>query len=32
RLEAACARALTLGTVGYKSLATILEKGLDRRP
>jgi transposase len=32
RLEAACARALTLGTVGYKSLATILEKGLDQRP
>ena len=32
RLEAACARALTLGTVSYKSLATILEKGLDQRP
>jgi len=32
RLEAACARALLLGTVSYKSLAAILEKGLDQRP
>jgi transposase len=32
RLEAACARALTLGTVSYKRIAAILEKGLDRRP
>jgi transposase len=32
RLEAACARALRIGTVGYKSIASILEKGLDRRP
>jgi transposase len=32
RLEAACARALTIGTVSYKSIASILEKGLDRRP
>jgi transposase len=32
RLEAACARALTLGTVSYKSIAAILDKGLDRRP
>lgn len=31
-LEAACTRALTLGTVSYKSLAMILEKGLDQRP
>jgi transposase len=32
RLEAACTRALTIGTVSYKSIASILEKGLDRRP
>jgi transposase len=32
RLEAACARALTIGTVSYKSLASILAKGLDQRP
>jgi transposase len=32
RLEAACARALAIGTVRYKSIASILEKGLDRRP
>lgn len=32
RLEAACARALTIGTLSYKSIASILEKGLDRRP
>ena len=32
RLEAACARALAIGTVSYKSIASILEKGLDRRP
>jgi transposase len=32
RLEAACRRALTIGTVSYRSIASILEKGLDRRP
>ena len=32
RLEAACARALAIGTVSYKSIASILEKGLERRP
>jgi transposase len=32
RLEAACTRALAIGTVSYKSIASILEKGLDRRP
>ena len=32
RLEAACVRALSIGTVSYKSIASILEKGLDRRP
>jgi len=32
RLEAACTRALSIGTVRYKSIASILEKGLDRRP
>jgi transposase len=32
RLEAACARALAIGTVSYKSLASILANGLDRRP
>lgn len=32
RLEAACARALAIGTISYKSLASILAKGLDARP
>lgn len=32
RLEAACARALALGTASYKSIESILKKGLDRRP
>jgi transposase len=32
RLEAACTRALAIGTVSYKSIASILQKGLDRRP
>ncbi len=32
RLEAACARALRLGTCSYRSLKSILEKGLDRQP
>ena len=31
RLEAACARALALGTASYRSLESILKKGLDRR-
>jgi transposase len=30
RLEAACGRALLLGTCSYKSLASILHKGLDQ--
>jgi transposase len=32
RLEAASARALAIGTVSYTSIASILAKGLDRRP
>jgi transposase len=32
RLEAACQRALTLGACSYKSLASILKNGRDRRP
>lgn len=32
RLEAACARALALNSLSYKSISSILEKGLDRRP
>lgn len=32
RLEAAGARALAIGTISYKSLASILAKGLDQRP
>jgi len=32
RLEAACQRALTLGACRYKSIESILRKGLDRRP
>ena len=32
RLEAACARALIIGTHRYRSVASILQKGLDREP
>ena len=32
RLEAACARALLLGTSHYKSIASILSHGLDQQP
>ena len=32
RLEAACARALCAGARSYKSVASILEHGLDRQP
>ncbi len=32
RLEAACRRALTLGACSYKSMESILKKGLDRQP
>ena len=32
RLEAACARALASGADSYRSIASILDKGLDRRP
>lgn len=32
RLEAACSRALAIGSPSYKSIRTILEKGLDRLP
>lgn len=32
RLEAACQRALLLGTHRYKSIESILKNGLDRRP
>ena len=32
RLEAACKRALAIHSLSYKSIASILEKGLDRRP
>jgi transposase len=32
RLEAACGRALVLGTYGYKSIRSILEKRLDQQP
>jgi len=32
RLNAACARALTLGTHRYKSIESILKKGLDQQP
>lgn len=32
RLEAACARAVTLGARRYKSVASILKAGLDRQP
>lgn len=32
RLEAACERALTVGTVNYDSVRSILITGLDRAP
>lgn len=32
RLEAACQRALVLGTASYRSVRSILDKGLDRLP
>ena len=32
RLEGACARALASGADSYRSIASILDKGLDRRP
>lgn len=32
RMEAACTRALAIGTHRYRSVASILEKGLDRQP
>jgi transposase len=32
RLEAACERALLIGAVTYKSVKSILKKGLDRQP
>jgi transposase len=32
RTEAACQRALTAGAVSYKSVASILKRGLDRLP
>jgi transposase len=32
RLEAACARALAIRAVSYKSIDSILEKGLDKQP
>jgi transposase len=32
RLEAACARALALGTMSYKSIQSILKTGLDGQP
>lgn len=32
RLEAACRRALTLNACSYKSIESILKKGLDRQP
>jgi hypothetical protein len=32
RLEAACVRALALGVYRYRSVASILDKGLDRQP
>jgi transposase len=31
RLEAACARALRFGTCSYRSIKSILEKGLERQ-
>jgi transposase len=32
RLEAACSRAMTIGSPSYKSIQAILKKGLDRLP
>lgn len=32
RVEAACRRALAVGAISYKSVKSILEKNLDRRP
>ena len=32
RMEAACTRALSIGAHRYRSVASILEKGLDRHP
>jgi len=32
RMEAACTRALALGAYRYRSVASILDKGLDRQP
>jgi hypothetical protein len=32
RLEAACRRALAIGTCSYKSVASILKSGLDGQP
>jgi len=32
RMEAACTRALAIGAHRYRSVASILEKGLDRHP
>jgi hypothetical protein len=32
RLEAACGRALATNTLRYKSIKSILKKGLDREP
>lgn len=32
RMEAACIRALAIGAYRYRSVASILEKGLDRQP
>lgn len=31
-MEAACARALSVGALRYRSVASILETGLDRQP
>jgi hypothetical protein len=32
RMEAACTRALAIGAYRYRSVASILDKGLDRQP
>ena len=32
RLEAACARALHIGSYSYKSVTSILKSGLDQQP
>jgi hypothetical protein len=32
RLEAACARAMTIGAASYRSIESILKQGLDRQP